>query len=131
MLSKAAFLNRLRMYAIVAILALPLASFSQKPEIKRQPAPVMGVEGAGWLVRAERIQEEQPDQMLAALKIKPGSVVADVGAGVGYHVWRLSKIVGPTGKVIGEELVQPTAQRHILAAGQIKIGSTFSGRGLS
>ena len=42
--------------------------------------------------------------MLAALDIKKGSVVADVGAGVGYHVWRLAEIVGPTGKVIGEDI---------------------------
>jgi ubiquinone/menaquinone biosynthesis C-methylase UbiE len=73
---------------------------------QRQPAPVMGMGGADWLVRPERIQEEQPDRMLAALDIKKGSVVADIGAGVGYHVWRLAEIVGPTGKVIGED-IQP------------------------
>jgi len=64
----------------------------------------MSVEGADWLTRPERIQEEDPDRMLAALDIKKGSVVADIGAGVGYHVWRLSDIVGPTGKVIGEDI---------------------------
>jgi ubiquinone/menaquinone biosynthesis C-methylase UbiE len=42
--------------------------------------------------------------MLAALEIRKGSTVADIGAGVGYHVWRLSEIVGPTGKVIGEDI---------------------------
>jgi ubiquinone/menaquinone biosynthesis C-methylase UbiE len=66
----------------------------------------MGVGGADWLVRPERIQEEDPDRMLAALNIQKGSVVADIGAGVGYHVWRLAEIVGPTGKVIGED-IQP------------------------
>jgi ubiquinone/menaquinone biosynthesis C-methylase UbiE len=73
---------------------------------QRQPAPVMGVGGADWLVRPERIQEEDPDRMLAALNIQKGSVVADIGAGVGYHVWRLAEIVGPTGKVIAED-IQP------------------------
>jgi ubiquinone/menaquinone biosynthesis C-methylase UbiE len=73
---------------------------------QRQPAPVMGVGGADWLTRPERIKEEDPDRMLAALEIKKGSVVADVGAGVGYHVWRLAEIVGPAGKVIGED-IQP------------------------
>src|SRR6476660_10081542 len=71
---------------------------------QRQPAPVMGVAGADWLIRPERIQEEEPDRMLAALEIKKGSVVADVGAGVGYHDWRLAEIVGPAGKVIGEDI---------------------------
>jgi len=64
----------------------------------------MGVAGADWLVRPERIQEEQPDRMLAALDIPKGSVVADIGAGVGYHVWRLAEIVGPSGKVIAEDI---------------------------
>lgn len=64
----------------------------------------MSAEGADWLVRPERIQEEDPDRMLAALDIKKGSVVADIGAGVGYHVWRMADIVGPTGKVIGEDI---------------------------
>jgi ubiquinone/menaquinone biosynthesis C-methylase UbiE len=73
----------------------------------RQPAPVMGAAGAEWLTRPERIQEEDPDRMLAALEIRPGSVVADIGAGVGYHVWRLSSIVGPTGKVIAEDIQEP------------------------
>jgi ubiquinone/menaquinone biosynthesis C-methylase UbiE len=64
----------------------------------------MGVAGADWLTRPERIQEEDPDRMLASLDIKTGSTVADIGAGVGYHVWRLSEIVGPSGKVIGEDI---------------------------
>jgi ubiquinone/menaquinone biosynthesis C-methylase UbiE len=64
----------------------------------------MGTAGADWLIRPERIQEEEPERMLASLDIKKGSVVADVGAGIGYHVWRLSDIVGPTGKVIAEDI---------------------------
>jgi ubiquinone/menaquinone biosynthesis C-methylase UbiE len=64
----------------------------------------MGTAGADWLTRPERIREEDPDRMLASLEIKKGSVVADVGAGVGYHVWRLSEIVGPTGKVMAEDI---------------------------
>ena len=71
---------------------------------RRQPAPVMGVGGADWLTRPERIQEEDPDRMLAALDIRKGATVADIGAGVGYHVWRLSEMVGSDGRVIGEDI---------------------------
>src|SRR2546421_9094376 len=81
-----------------------LATAQAQTQTGRQPAPVMSVQGAGWLTRPERIQEEDPDRMLAALDIKKGAVVADVGAGVGYHVWRLADVVGPTGKVIGEDI---------------------------
>src|SRR6185369_3593931 len=82
-----------------------LAVAAQTPApARRQPAPVMSVDGADWLIRPERIREEDPDRMLLALDIKKGAVVADIGAGVGYHVWRLSEIVGPAGKVIGEDI---------------------------
>src|SRR5213078_4810561 len=81
-----------------------LATAQAQTQTQRQPAPVMGAAGADWLTRPERIQEEDPDRMLAALEITKGAVVADVGAGVGYHVWRLAEIVGPTGKVIGEDI---------------------------
>jgi ubiquinone/menaquinone biosynthesis C-methylase UbiE len=78
----------------------------------RQPAPVMTADGADWLIRPERIEEEQPDRMLAALDIKPGSTVADVGAGIGYHAWRLAKLVGPSGKVLAED-IQPEMLRML------------------
>jgi ubiquinone/menaquinone biosynthesis C-methylase UbiE len=64
----------------------------------------MSSAGADWLTRPERIQEEDPDRMLTSLDIRKGAVVADIGAGVGYHVWRLSDIVGASGKVIGEDI---------------------------
>jgi ubiquinone/menaquinone biosynthesis C-methylase UbiE len=90
--------------ALAFVLLVLVATGWSQTQVRRQPAPVMSVEGADWLTRPERIQEEDPDRMLSALDIKKGSVVADIGAGVGYHVWRLAEIVGPTGKVIGEDI---------------------------
>ena len=63
----------------------------------RPIADVMGFQGADWLFRDTREAEEQPEQMLDALKIKPGETVADIGAGAGYTSLRLSRRVGPTG----------------------------------
>jgi ubiquinone/menaquinone biosynthesis C-methylase UbiE len=90
----------------IGILAglLAFTSHAQVQAPKREPAPVMGVGGADWLTRPERIKEEDPDRMLAALEIKRGSVVADIGAGVGYHSWRIADIVGPGGRVIAEDI---------------------------
>ena len=93
----------------VTLLAF-LAVCQAQTDLRRQPAPVMGVGGADWLIRPERLREEEPDRMLAAIDIKKGSVVADVGAGVGYHVWRLAEIVGPTGKVIAEDIQEGMIQ---------------------
>ena len=47
----------------------------------RPIAEVMSFQAADWLFRDTREQEEQPDAMLDSLKIRPGDVVADVGAG--------------------------------------------------
>src|SRR4051794_32158618 len=56
--------------------------------------------GAEWLDRPERAEREQPDKVIAALAIAPGSTVADVGAGTGYFTVRLARAVGATGHVI-------------------------------
>ncbi|MCU0252851.1 MAG: class I SAM-dependent methyltransferase, partial [Vicinamibacterales bacterium] len=69
-------------------------------------AQVMGYEGADWLERPEREDEEQPSKAIRALGIKPGQVVADVGAGSGYYTVRLAKQVGPIGRVFATD-IQP------------------------
>jgi ubiquinone/menaquinone biosynthesis C-methylase UbiE len=70
----------------------------------REIAQVMGHPAAGWLDRTEREKEEEPAKLYEALKIKPGDVVADVGAGSGYHTFRLAKIVGDKGKVYANDI---------------------------
>lgn len=66
----------------------------------------MGIGGADWLDRSNREIEEHPDEALDALGIRPGMIVADVGAGTGYITQRLAKRVGPAGKVYAND-VQP------------------------
>jgi len=84
---------------IVALVALCLwqASAYQAPGTHpvtgRKIAGVMGMSGADWLTRPEREAEEQPEKALDALHLKPGMVVADIGAGVGYMSLRMAKRV--------------------------------------
>ena len=66
----------------------------------------MGYQGASWLERPEREKEEQVSKLHPALKIKPGDTVADIGAGSGYHTFRMSRAVGPKGKVYAVD-IQP------------------------
>jgi arsenite methyltransferase len=46
-----------------------------------------------------RDEWQQPQKVIAALKIQPGSIVADLGSGGGYFTFRLADAVGPTGRV--------------------------------
>ncbi|MGD0136954.1 MAG: class I SAM-dependent methyltransferase [Bryobacteraceae bacterium] len=98
------------------LLALGAASLlfgqGEHPVTGRQIAGVMGVQGADWLNRPEREKEENPEGALDALALKPGMVVADVGAGTGYMSLRMAKRVGPTGKVYSNDL-QPEMLRRL------------------
>jgi len=77
------------------------------PVTGRKIAGVMGMSGADWLVRPEREAEEQPEKALDALNLKPGMVVADIGAGVGYMSLRMARRVGPSGKVYANDVQPP------------------------
>ncbi len=94
----------------LSLLAIGLAQQTH-PVSGRRLAPVMGVGGADWLERSEREMEEEPEKALDALKIKPGSTVADIGAGVGYLTWRLAERVGPQGKVYANDIQQGMLDR--------------------
>ena len=69
----------------------------------RQIAHVMSHYGIDWLEREEREKEENTSLLLKNLAIKPGMVIADIGAGSGYHSTLLSKMVG-TGKVFAVDV---------------------------
>jgi ubiquinone/menaquinone biosynthesis C-methylase UbiE len=100
-------LPRVIAIALVVFLCAPPAEAQRRhPVSGRVFAPVMGVGGAGWLERAEREQEEAPSKAIEALELKPGMVVADIGAGSGYYTARLADQVGPTGRVYATD-IQP------------------------
>lgn len=48
--------------------------------------------------------ERRPDKVVEALAIKPGSVVADVGAGSGLLTVHLARAVAPNGKVVATDV---------------------------
>jgi ubiquinone/menaquinone biosynthesis C-methylase UbiE len=102
-------MKRFRWSGLV-VLVLAAVVGAQTPGVHpisgRRFAPVMGYQGADWLERSERDDEEAPDVALNVLKIPKGASVADIGAGSGFITERLSVRVGPSGRVFAND-VQP------------------------
>jgi SAM-dependent methyltransferase len=92
--------------ALALVAGLAAQQTGVHPVSGRRYAPVMGYQGAPWLERGERDEEEAPDVALNVLKIPKGASVADIGAGSGFMTVRLAARVGPTGRVFAND-VQP------------------------
>ena len=58
----------------------------------REIAYVMGFEGIGWLERSEREKEENVSKLIQNMGIKPNDTIADIGAGSGYHAFRMAPL---------------------------------------
>ncbi len=58
----------------------------------------------GLLEGPDRDAWQRPDEVMDALGIGEGSVVADLGAGGGWFTIRLADRVGPNGKVYAEDI---------------------------
>lgn len=87
----------------------------------REIAGVMGWQAAGWLEREERDREERSSLLVRMLDLRPGMVIADVGAGTGYFSRRFAAQVGPSGIVYAVD-VQPQMLQLLQSLAQ---GSEF------
>ncbi len=76
----------------------------------REIAFVMGYQGMGWLERTEREAEEKTSQLLKNMNIQPTDHIADIGAGSGYHVFKMAPLT-PKGNVYAVDI-----QDEMLAA---------------
>src|SRR6266446_9491502 len=67
--------------------------------------PVADIVSPIWHDEKERDDAGEPGQLVRLLGIKSGMTIADIGAGSGYYVARLSPIVGSNGRVIAEDVM--------------------------
>ncbi len=52
----------------------------------------------------DRDTQQKPDELIAAIGIRPGMTAADIGTGIGYMLPFLSRAVGSGGRVIAEDI---------------------------
>jgi ubiquinone/menaquinone biosynthesis C-methylase UbiE len=69
----------------------------------REISQVVGHQAITWLERPQRVGEEQPDEVVRNMEVKPTDAIADIGAGSGYFSLRLAKLV-PQGKVYAVDI---------------------------
>lgn len=84
----------------IALIALAIFAVPARAQHARLFPP----EKLGMLEGPDRDAYQRPDQIMDALQIAEGSVVADLGAGGGWFTVRLARRVGPNGKVYAEDI---------------------------
>ena len=84
----------------------------------REIAQTMHFTGAPWLVRESRQREEDCRLLLAALELKPGQTICDLGCGNGFYTLELARRVGPTGLVYAVDIQAEMLRMLAEAAGR-------------
>lgn len=108
-----------RLAVAVVVVALAGHAYGQAPAGQVPGAPPSGAqapatrherlfppEDLGLLEFPDRVAWQRPDQIMDALSIADGSVVADIGAGAGWFTIRLARRVGPRGVVYAQDVQQ-------------------------
>jgi ubiquinone/menaquinone biosynthesis C-methylase UbiE len=85
----------------------------------RTPEQRAGV--AANLIREGRDAQQKPAELIAAIELKPGMTVADIGTGAGYLLPHLSRAVGSSGRVLAEDIFDDflTKAKGTAAAGKL------------
>lgn len=128
------FRVKFKILATIALCVGPVLAADSHPVTGRVYAGVMSPAGATWLERSTRENEEHPRLAVKLLELKPGMVVADVGAGSGYYTELIARVVGPDGKVFATDvqsemvrlLERKIAERRLLNVQAIRGGDAQS-----
>lgn len=84
---------------------------SEFPVAGRDVAPIVG---DSFSTEDARDRVGEAEAVIAFAGLTPGMSVADIGAGEGYYTVRLSRVVGPRGRVLAQDIVPSTRDRLAL-----------------
>jgi predicted methyltransferase len=87
--------------ADIGYLAPPGVPAKEFPSPRRPVAQIVSPTRSG---EEHRDALDEDGEIARHLELKPGMTVGDIGAGNGYHTVRLSRLVGPTGSIIAQDV---------------------------
>src|SRR5574341_916909 len=102
--------------SLLSVLFVTVAVYAQDA-VKRDPHQMRELHlnpksYIGTLEDPKRDTYQKPHEVLTALNLKPGEIIADIGAGSGYFTFRLAHFVGDQGRVYAVD-ISPDMIRHI------------------
>ncbi len=100
-------MNCQRFIAKLALLILSFSAAAQAQQQTSMPPPTQArplQDRIARFERAERDTWQKPNEIVVALELKNGTVVADIGAGSGYFTRRFARAVAPNGKVYAVDI---------------------------
>ncbi len=84
--------------------AAPAAPGLAAERFPKPARPVAGIVSDQWASEDSRERAGEAAKVMDLLGVRPGMAVADIGAGAGYYVGRLSRRVGPGGRVFAQDV---------------------------
>jgi ubiquinone/menaquinone biosynthesis C-methylase UbiE len=75
----------------------------------------------------ERVEWQQPDKVVEAMKLHDRQTVVDIGAGTGFFTWRFAKAVGPSGQAVGLD-IEPNLVDYMKADAKKRGLTNYSAR---
>lgn len=92
--------------ALAAVLALLGAcGQSAAPSFPAPDRPVARIVSPRWSTEEARDRKNEAGEVMNKARIAPGMTVADIGAGEGYYTIRLAQRVGPSGRVLAQDII--------------------------
>jgi ubiquinone/menaquinone biosynthesis C-methylase UbiE len=102
-------MSKILALVFAAVPAFPQAAAPPPEMHHRHDDPVAYIAS---LEDPKRDAYQKPDEVMKALALRPGEVVADIGAGSGYFTLRFARAVGDTGRVYAVD-ISPDMVRHV------------------
>lgn len=100
---------------------------SEFPAAGRDVAPIVG---DSFSTEDARDRVGEAEAVIAFAGVTPGMSVADIGAGEGYYTVRLSRVVGPAGRVLAQDIVPAVRDRLALRINRENLENVFVSLGL-